>query len=193
MAYKRNPMRSERIASLSRYIMVDVLNPAITASAQWFERTLDDSANKRISVPEAFLATDAVLSLYINVISGGTVYPNVIKKHLNEELPFMATENILMYCVKKGGDRQQLHEAIRQHSVDTAKEIKLHGGDNDLLERIVSDPRFALTRAEVDAILSEGGFTGMAQQQTETYLAEVVRPLLDQYKDIDRVSVAIQI
>ena len=193
MAYKRNPMRSERIASLSRYIMVDVLNPAITASAQWFERTLDDSANKRISVPEAFLATDAVLSLYINVISGGTVYPNVIKKHLNEELPFMATENILMYCVKKGGDRQMLHEAIRQHSVDTAKQIKLHGGDNDLLDRIAADPRFGLTRAEVDGILNEGGFTGMAQQQTETYLTEVVRPLLEQYKDVDRVSVAIQI
>ena len=193
MAYKRNPMRSERIASLSRYIMVDVLNPAITASAQWFERTLDDSANKRISVPEAFLATDAVLSLYINVISGGTVYPNVIKKHLNEELPFMATENILMYCVKRGGDRQLLHEAIRQHSVDTAKQIKLHGGDNDLLERIIADARFHLTRAEVDQILSEGGFTGMAQQQTESYLAEVVRPLLDKYKDVDRVSVAIQI
>ena len=193
MAYKRNPMRSERIASLSRYIMVDVLNPAITASAQWFERTLDDSANKRISVPEAFLATDAVLSLYINVITGGTVYPNVIKKHLNEELPFMATENILMYCVKKGGDRQQLHEAIRQHSVDTAKQIKLHGGDNDLLERIIADERFGLTREEVEQILSEGGFTGMAQQQTESYLAEVVRPLLDKYKDTDRVSVAIQI
>lgn len=193
MAYKRNPMRSERIASLSRYIMADVLNPAITASAQWFERTLDDSANKRISVPEAFLATDAVLSLMINVISGGTVYPNVIKKHLNEELPFMATENILMYCVKKGGDRQQLHEAIRQHSVDTAKQIKLHGGDNDLLDRIVKDPRFDLTREELDAILNEGGFTGMAEQQTKRFLAQEVRPLLKQYENIGRVQVEIQI
>lgn len=193
MAYKRNPMRSERIASLSRYIMVDVLNPAITASAQWFERTLDDSANKRISVPEAFLATDAVLSLYINVISGGTVYPNVIKKHLNEELPFMATENILMYCVKKGGDRQQLHEAIRRHSVDTAKQIKLNGGDNDLLDRIAADPVFGLTRDEIDEILAQGGFTGMAQQQTEAYLRDCIRPLLERYKDIERVSVEIQI
>ena len=193
MAYKRNPMRSERIASLSRYIMTDVLNPAITASAQWFERTLDDSANKRISVPEAFLATDAVLSLLINVISGGTVYPNVIKKHLLEELPFMATENIMMYCVKKGGDRQALHEAIREHSVDTAKQIKLHGGDNDLLDRIVNDPRFGLTRAEVDSILEEGGFTGMAQAQTETFLSEYVRPLLDKYKNIGRVQVEINI
>lgn len=193
MAYKRNPMRSERIASLSRYIMIDVLNPAITASAQWFERTLDDSANKRISVPEAFLATDAVLSLYINVITGGTVYPSVIRKHLLEELPFMATENILMYCVKKGGDRQQLHEAIRQHSVDTAKQIKLHGGDNDLLDRIVADPRFSLTREEVDAILEQGGFTGMAQQQTEMFLEQHVRPLLDAYSNIENVQVQIQI
>lgn len=193
MAYKRNPMRSERIASLSRYIMTDVLNPAITASAQWFERTLDDSANKRISVPEAFLATDAVLSLMINVISGGTVYPNVIKKHLLEELPFMATENIMMYCVKKGGDRQALHEAIREHSVDTAKQIKLHGGDNDLLDRIAADPRFGLTRAEVDAILEEGGFTGMAQAQTETFLSQHVRPLLAKYQNVDRVQVEINI
>lgn len=193
MAYKRNPMRSERIASLSRYIMTDVLNPAITASAQWFERTLDDSANKRISVPEAFLATDAVLSLMINVISGGTVYPNVIRKHLLEELPFMATENILMYCVKKGGDRQALHEAIREHSVDTAKQIKLHGGDNDLLDRIAADPRFGLTRDEVDAILEEGGFTGMAEAQTEFFLREYVRPLLKKYQSIDRVQVEINI
>lgn len=193
MAYKRNPMRSERIASLSRYVMTDVLNPAITASAQWFERTLDDSANKRISVPEAFLAMDAVLSLMINVISGGTVYPNVIRKHLLEELPFMATENIMMYCVKKGGDRQALHEAIRQHSVDTAKQIKLHGGDNDLLDRIANDPRFGLTRAEIDAILDEGGFTGMAEAQTETFLSQYVRPLLAKYQNIDRVQVEINI
>ena len=193
MAYKRNPMRSERIASLSRYIIVDVLNPAITASAQWFERTLDDSANKRISVPEAFLATDAVLSLMINVITGGTVYPNVIKKHLLDELPFMATENILMYCVKQGGDRQALHEAIREHSVDTAKQIKLHGGDNDLLDRIAADARFGLTRGEIDAILDEGGFTGMAEAQTETFLAEYVRPLLAKYQNIDRVQVEINI
>ena len=193
MAYKRNPMRSERIASLSRYIIADIINPAVTASAQWFERTLDDSANKRISVPEAFLATDAVLSLVINVISGGTVYPNVIRKHLMEELPFMATENILMYCVKNGGDRQALHEAIRRHSVDTAKQIKLHGGDNDLLDRIAADPAFGLTRAQIDAILDEGGFTGMAEAQTETFLRDFVRPLLAKYQSIGRVKVEINI
>ena len=136
MAYKRNPMRSERIASLARYVMVDTLNPAITAATQWLERTLDDSANRRISIPEAFLAIDGILSLQINVISGGTPYPRVMEKHLAEELPFMATENILMYCVKHGGDRQELHEAIRTHSVAVTKEIKLHGSPNDLLDRI---------------------------------------------------------
>ncbi|MBR4766490.1 MAG: adenylosuccinate lyase, partial [Clostridia bacterium] len=129
MAYKRNPMRSERIASLARYVMADLLNPAITASAQWFERTLDDSANKRIAIPEAFLAVDAILSLYINVITGGTIYPKVAEKHLLEELPYMATENILMHCVQKGGDRQELHEAIREHSVAVTKEIKLNGAN----------------------------------------------------------------
>ncbi len=193
MAYKRNPMRSERIASLSRYVMVDVLNPAITASAQWFERTLDDSANKRISVPEAFLATDAILTLYINVISGGTVYPNMMRRHLNEELPFMATENILMYCVKKGGDRQELHEAIRRHSVATTKQIKLNGADNDLLERIVADPVFHLTHEELNEILDLGGFTGCAKEQTEDFLADYVRPVLDANRDLLGVDATVSV
>lgn len=178
MAYKRNPMRSERIASLSRYVMADIINPSFTAATQWFERTLDDSANKRISVPEAFLATDAILQLYINVVSGGTVYPKVIERHLNEELPFMATENILMYCTKKGGDRQKLHEAIRELSVDCAKRIKLGGEKNDLIERILADERFGLTEDEMSELIDPSTFTGCAEQQTEEYLRDVVAPLL---------------
>ena len=173
MAYKRNPMRSERISSLARFVIADTMNPAMTAGTQWLERTLDDSANRRISIPEAFLATDGILSLYINVISGVTVYPKVIEKHLAEELPFMATENILMHCVKAGGDRQTLHEAIRRHSVDAGKRIKAEGGDNDLLDRIAADPLFGLTRAEIDAIINTGSFTGMAEAQTEEYLSYV--------------------
>ncbi len=173
MAYKRNPMRSERIASLARYVTVNALNPALTASAQWFERTLDDSANKRISVPEAFLAVDAILSLYINIISGVSVYPKIIQRHLNEELPFMATENILMYCVKNGGDRQELHERIRLHSVDAAKEIKLNGGDNDLISRILNDAAFGLTEDEVNNIMSVKNFIGRAEEQTEEFLSDV--------------------
>lgn len=180
MAYKRNPMRSERMASLSRYVICDSLNPAVTAATQWFERTLDDSANKRISVPEAFLATDAVLSLYINVIGGLKVYPKIIERNLNRELPFMATENILMYCVKeKGGDRQELHEAIRKHSVAAATVVKEQGGENDLLDRILADSVFGLTRAELDSIMDVRQFVGCAKEQTEEYLSEVVRPLLE--------------
>ncbi len=156
MAYKRNPMRSERITSLARYVITDTLNPALTAGTQWLERTLDDSANRRISIPEAFLATDGILSLCINIISGGTVYPNVIRKHLMEELPFMATENILMECVKRGGDRQTLHEAIRRHAVAAGKAVKQDGADNDLLDRIAADPVFGLTRADIDAIIAPG-------------------------------------
>ncbi|MCL2223548.1 MAG: adenylosuccinate lyase [Defluviitaleaceae bacterium] len=177
MAYKRNPMRSERIASLSRYIMVDALNPALTASGQWLERTLDDSANKRISIPEAFLATDAVLSLMFNIASGATVYPKIIEKHLVEELPFMATENILMYCVKKGGDRQELHERIRVHSMAATERIKLHGGENDLLERILSDAAFNLTADELSQIMNAESFTGRAKEQTGEFLAEVKKIL----------------
>ena len=179
MAYKRNPMRSERIASLARYVMVDTLNPAITAATQWFERTLDDSANKRISVPEAFLAVDAILSLYINVISGGTVYPKVMEKHLREELPFMATENILMHGVKNGGDRQQLHEKIRQYSVEVAKNVKTYGRENNLLELILADESFGLREEDLEQLTEPMQFVGRAPQQTEEFLTAYVYPLLE--------------
>ena len=192
MAYKRNPMRSERIASLSRYVMTDALNPALTASSQWFERTLDDSANKRISIPEAFLAVDAILSLYINIIGGVTVYPKIIEKHLNEELPFMATENIMMYCTKKGGDRQALHEAIRTHSVAAAKQIKLCGADNDLINRVMADDTFGLSEAEIAQIMNADNFTGRATEQTEEFLA-VIGEILDANKDYMGVDVSISV
>ena len=178
MAYKRNPMRSERMTSLARYVIAEALNPAMTAGTQWLERTLDDSANRRISIPEAFLAVDGILTLYINVISGLKVYPKVLEKQLREELPFMATEDILMYCVKKGGDRQTLHEAIRQHAVDAGRAVKEQGADNDLLERIAADPVFGITREEIDELLRTDSFTGMAAEQTEDYLRDV-RRLLD--------------
>jgi len=192
MAYKRNPMRSERIASLSRYVTVDALNPALTASAQWLERTLDDSANRRISIPEAFLAVDAILSLYINIAGGLNVYPKVIEKHLNEELPFMATENILMYCVKKGGDRQALHERIRLHSVESAKKIKLQGGDNDLIARILTDSSFGMTEKEMNNLLSAEQFTGRAKEQTEEFLSEV-KNVIDKNKELLGVDVKITV
>jgi adenylosuccinate lyase len=183
MAYKRNPMRSERMASLARYVMCDLQNAAMTSSGQWFERTLDDSANKRLSVPEGFLAADAILGLYINIISGLKVYPAVIKKHLDEELPFMATENILMYCVReKGGDRQTLHEAIRRHSVAAAEQVKLYGRPNDLLERIMADSAFGLTPEELDKLTDPATFTGMAEHQTEKFLREDVAPVLEAHK-----------
>ena len=193
MAYKRNPMRSERIASLSRYVMCDLMNPAITAGTQWFERTLDDSANRRISIPEAFLAVDAILQLYTNVISGGSPYPKVMERHLMEELPFMATENIMMDCVERGGDRQELHEAIRQHSVAVAKEMKLNGGDNDLLDRIAADDRFPMNRQELDALLDVHKFTGCAEGQTEDFLRQYVRPVLERYQDLMGVEVSINV
>ena len=178
MAYKRNPMRSERIASLARYVTVDLLNPAITASTQWFERTLDDSANRRISIPEAFLAVDAILSLYINVISGGSVYPKMMERHLREELPFIATENILMDCAKRGADRQGMHEAIRRYSVEAAKKVKLNGEDNDLLQKMLDDERFRLTQADLDRLLDLRQFVGRAPEQTEEFLEAYVRPAL---------------
>lgn len=177
MAYKRNPMRSERIASLSRYVICDCMNASVTAASQWLERTLDDSANKRISIPEAFLATDGILRLYLNVIKGGTVYPKMAERHLKDELPFMATENILMYCVEKGGDRQTLHEAIRVHSVAAAKAVKESGADNDVLQRIAADPLFNVTQAELDEILS-GSFCGCAEAQTERFIEQNVKPVL---------------
>jgi adenylosuccinate lyase len=193
MAYKRNPMRSERIAALSRFVIVDAMNPVLTAAGQWFERTLDDSANKRLSTPEAFLATDAILSLYINVADGLVVYPKVIEKHLMEELPFMATENILMHCVKKGGDRQELHEAIRSHSVATATEIKMNGQKNDLIDRIANDPIFDLTKEEIVEMLSPEKFIGRAVQQVEEFILNDVKTVLDNNKDSLGITVNINV
>ena len=193
MAYKRNPMRSERIASLSRYVMIDALNPAWTASAQWFERTLDDSANKRVSVAEAFLATDGILDLYINVTSGLVVYPKVIHARLMSELPFMATENIMMDAVKKGGDRQELHEKIRQHSMAAGAVVKVEGGKNDLVDRIAADPAFMTTKEEILAILKPENFVGRAPEQTADFLNEVVSPILAKEKDLLGVDVEINV
>lgn len=191
MAYKRNPMRSERIASLARYVIADTMNPAMTASEQWFERTLDDSANRRISIPEAFLAVDGILTLVINIVKGMTVYPGMINRHLMDELPFIATENILMYSVKKGGDRQTLHEAIRRHSVAAAKAIKESGADNDLIDRIAADPVFNITKDEILKIIDEGGFTGRAKEQTEEYVA-AVREVLKSY-EIGEVDASVSV
>ena len=186
MAYKRNPMRSERIASLANYVMTVNINPAITSSTQWFERTLDDSANKRLSVPEAFLAVDGILSLFANVADGLVVYPKVIEQRLRKELPFMATENIMMDAVKKrGADRQQLHERIRVHSMAASKVIKEEGGENDLLERIAADEAFGVTLEELENILQPEKYTGRAKEQTEDFLAECVAPVLEKYKDIE--------
>jgi len=193
MAYKRNPMRSERIASLSRYVMCDCMNAAITASAQWLERTLDDSANRRISVPEAFLAVDGILELYLNIVLDGVVYPKMCERHLRDELPFMATENILMYCVEKGGDRQTLHEAIRKHSVETAKEVKLYGKDNDVLDKIVNDKVFNLTREELEKILNDFTFTGCAETQTQSFVDDCVKPILDDNRDLLGVKPEIKV
>ncbi len=183
MAYKRNPMRSERISSLARYVIVDALNPAITASTQWFERTLDDSANKRISIPEAFLAVDAILNIYMNVADGLVVYPKVIRQRIMSELPFMATENIMMDAVKKGGDRQQLHELIREHSLEAAKVVKEEGKPNDLIDRIVADERFGLTREEIEKTLKPENFIGRACEQTKEFLAEQVMPILKENEE----------
>lgn len=186
MAYKRNPMRSERIGSLSRYVMCDVLNGYFTTATQWFERTLDDSANKRLSIPEAFLAVDGILSLYANVADGLVVYPKVIEQRLRKELPFMATENIMMDAVKKrGADRQQLHERIRVHSMAASKVIKEEGGENDLLERIANDEAFGVTLEELENILQPEKYTGRAKEQTEDFLNDFVNPVLEKYKDIE--------
>ena len=184
MAYKRNPMRSERIASLARYVIADAVNPAMTEAAQWFERTLDDSANKRLSVPEAFLAVDGILNLYANVADGLVVYPKVIEQHLLKELPFMATENIMMDAVKRGGDRQELHERIRVHSMAAAKVVKEEGGENDLLSRIAADPIFGVTLEELHEIVKPEKYVGRAPKQTEEFLSEVVEPILKKYEDV---------
>ena len=184
MAYKRNPMRSERIASLSRYVMVDALNPAITSATQWFERTLDDSANKRLSVPEGFLAIDGILDLCLNVVDGLVVYPKVIEKHMMAELPFMATENIMMDAVKAGGDRQELHERIRELSMEAGRNVKVEGKDNNLLELIAADPAFNLTLEELQKIMDPKKYVGRAKEQTESFIAKVVNPVLDSHKEM---------
>ena len=193
MAYKRNPMRSERISSLARYVFIDALNPAVTAATQWFERTLDDSANKRISVPEAFLAVDAILNLYINVVDGLVVYPKVIEQRLRKELPFMATENIMMHAVKLGGDRQELHERVRQHSMAAAKRVKEEGLENDLVDRIAGDPIFGMTREDILKVLEPANFVGRSGKQVEEFIQDTVRPILDRYADEPWVEVEINV
>ena len=182
MAYKRNPMRSERIASLSRYVMSDLMNPYITAATQWFERTLDDSANKRLSIPEAFLAIDGILDLYMNVADGLVVYEKVIEKHIMAELPFMATENIMMDAVKRGGDRQELHEKIRTLSMEAGRNVKERGLDNNLLELIAADPSFNITLEELKKQMDPSKYTGRSKEQVEDFLKEVIRPILEENK-----------
>ena len=184
MAYKRNPMRSERIASLSRFVMVDALNPAITSATQWFERTLDDSANKRLSIPKGFLAIDGILDLCLNVVDGLVVYPKVIEKRLRSELPFMATENIMMDAVKAGGDRQELHERIRELSMEAGRTVKVEGKDNNLLELIAADPAFNLSLEELQKTMEPSRYVGRAKEQTETFLAKTVQPVLDAHKEL---------
>ena len=193
MAYKRNPMRSERIASLSRYVMVDALNPAITAASQWFERTLDDSANKRLSIPEGFLAVDGILDLCLNVVDGLVVYPRVIEKHLREELPFMATENIMMDAVKAGGDRQEIHERIRELSMEAGRRVKAEGKSNELLEMIMEDSVFDLSYEELAETMDPAKYTGRAKEQTERFLNEVVRPELSARSGLLGMSAAINV
>ena len=184
MAYKRNPMRSERIASLSRYVMIDALNPAITSATQWFERTLDDSANKRLSVPEGFLAIDGILDLCMNVVDGLVVYPKVIEKRLMSELPFMATENIMMDAVKAGGDRQELHERIRELSMEAGRNVKEKGLDNNLLELIAKDPAFNLSEEELKKTMDPAKYTGRAEVQVNAFLKNVVNPVLKMNKEV---------
>lgn len=193
MAYKRNPMRSERIAALARYVIADALNPAMTASTQWLERTLDDSANKRISVSEAFLAVDAILSLVINVVDGLVVNTAVIERNLRRELPFMATENIMMDCVKRGGDRQELHERIRVHSMEAARRVKQGDGVNDLLERIAGDPLFGVTLRQLEDMLNPSAYVGRAPEQTDEFLKEQVGPVLERYEDMLGIKVEISV
>lgn len=193
MAYKRNPMRSERIASLSRYVIADALNPAITSATQWFERTLDDSANKRLSVPEGFLAVDGILDLCLNVVDGLVVYPKVIQKHMMSELPFMATENIMMDAVKAGGDRQELHERIRTLSMEAGRNVKEEGKENNLLDLIAADPAFNLSREELEKTMDPSLYTGRSARQVERFLAEVIRPLLAENKEYLGMHADIQV
>ena len=193
MAYKRNPMRSERIASLSRYVMVDALNPAITSATQWFERTLDDSANKRLSIPEGFLAIDGILDLCLNVVDGLVVYPKVIEKHMMAELPFMATENIMMDAVKAGGDRQELHERIRELSMEAGKTVKVEGKDNNLLELIAAAPAFNLSLEDLQRSMDPKKYIGRAKEQTERFVNTVVQPILDSHKELLGVKAEINV
>ena len=193
MAYKRNPMRSERIASLSRYVMVDALNPAITSANQWFERTLDDSANKRLSIPEGFLAIDGILDLCLNVADGLVVYPKVIEKHLMSELPFMATENIMMDAVKRGGDRQELHERIRELSMEAGRNVKEEGRENNLLELIAGDPAFPMSLEELEQTMEPSRYTGRAGEQVEAFLTGVVNPILEKNKELLGVTSEISV
>lgn len=193
MAYKRNPMRSERIAALSRYVMVDALNPAITSATQWFERTLDDSANKRLSIPEGFLAIDGILDLCLNVVDGLVVYPKVIEKHMMAELPFMATENIMMDAVKAGGDRQELHERIRELSMEAGKTVKVEGKDNNLLELIAADPAFNLSLEDLQRSMDPKKYIGRAKEQTERFVNTVVQPILDSHKELLGVKAEINV
>ena len=193
MAYKRNPMRSERIASLSRYVMIDALNPAITSATQWFERTLDDSANKRLSVPEGFLAVDGILDLCLNVVDGLVVYPKVIEKRLMSELPFMATENIMMDAVKAGGDRQELHEKIRTLSMEAGKNVKVEGKENNLLELIAADPAFHMTLEELQACMEPSRYVGRSAVQVEAFLKQVVNPILEANRELLGMSAEINV
>ncbi|MDE6626666.1 MAG: adenylosuccinate lyase [Lachnospiraceae bacterium] len=193
MAYKRNPMRSERIASLANYVIADALNPAITSATQWFERTLDDSANKRISVPEAFLAVDGILDLYLNVVDGLVVYDKVIYQRFMKEIPFMATENILMDAVKRGGNRQELHEKIREHSMEAGAVVKKEGRENDLVERIANDPAFGMTREMIEELLEPKNFVGRAPQQTEEFIMENVKPILVANSDVMGMTAQINV
>ncbi len=184
MPYKRNPMRSERITSIARYVIIDTLNPAFTSATQWFERTLDDSANKRISVAEGFLAIDAILNIMLNVTDGLVVYPKVVRQRVMKELPFMATEDIMMNAVKKGGDRQELHEKLREHSIAAAKVVKEEGLDNDLIERIIADPAFMISREEIDTILKPEYFIGRSKEQVEEFLEDCINPIIKKNKNI---------
>ena len=193
MAYKRNPMRSERIASLARFVMVDALNPAITSATQWFERTLDDSANKRLSIPEGFLAVDGILDLCLNVVDGLVVYPKVIEKRLMSELPFMATENIMMDAVKKGGNRQELHERIRELSMEAGRNVKVEGKENNLLELIAADPAFKLSIEELQETMDPAKYVGCSKEQVETYLSNHIRPILEANKELLGLSVEINV
>lgn len=193
MAYKRNPMRSERIASLANYVMSDVMNPMLVASTQWFERTLDDSANKRLSIPEGFLAVDGILDLYLNVVDGLVVYPKVIEKHLMAELPFMATENIMMDAVKAGGDRQELHEKIRTLSMEAGRNVKEKGLDNNLLELIAADPEFGLTLEELQQCMEPSRYMGRAPKQVEEFLGEVVQPILEENQELLGITAQINV